>query len=224
MMDTDHANRSLLLVSNIFDAVKLPLIITAGALLGIIRENRLLPWDHDIDLWTLSTSPYADITKVMEQLPEQNFVPWEIYKTPSGKIIHWTFHRGGINICFKILHPTKDEKFMCATGIFWGRRKGVTLILIPRHFVSPPAEIEFLGRRFLAPNPPEKYLETQYGNWKVPVRDTSWLSSRSWEVHLAKECILSPWEDIFRIDMPARIEDLKRRGKYKDSVKDKARQ
>lgn len=214
-MNTNLANKSLLEIREVFDEFKIPLIITAGALLGIIREKRLLPWDHDLDLWTLSTSSYTNIKNAMEKLEKLDFIPWELYKIPSGKIIHWTFHRNDFNIGIKIVHPTKDEKFMCATGIFWGRRKGVTLTLIPRHFVFPPVEIEFLERKFLAPNPPEKYLETQYGNWKVPIKDNSFLAYRNWKVYLAKKCKLSLWEDIIRIDQLARIELLKKQGKEK---------
>lgn len=214
-MDTDLGNKSLLEIRDVFDKFKLPLIVTAGALLGIIRENRLLPWDHDLDLWTLSTASYSNITDAMERLQKQNFMPWELYETATGKIIHWTFRRGDFNVGIKVLHPTKDVQSMCATGIFWGRKKGVTLTVIPSHFVFPPAEIEFLGKTFLVPNPPKKYLEIQYGNWKVPVKDNSFLAYRNWEVHLVKDCPLSPWEDVIRIDMPARIELLREQGKWK---------
>lgn len=185
-MDTNIASKSLLEIREVFDEFKIPLIITAGALLGIVRENRLLPWDHDLDLWTLSTPSYTNVRSAMEKLEKLNFIPWELFKVPSGKIVHWTFHRGDFNIGIKVIHPTKDEKFMCATGIFWGREKGVTLTLIPRHFIYPPAEIEFLRRKFLVPNPPEKYLETQYGNWKVTIKDNSFLVFRNWNVYLAK--------------------------------------
>jgi len=214
-MDTNIANKSLLEIREVFDEFKIPLIITAGALLGIVRENRLLPWDHDLDLWTLPTSSYINIRNAMEKLEKLNFIPWELFKIPSGKIVHWTFHRGDFNIGIKVIHPTKDEKFMCATGIFWGRRKGVTLTLIPKHLISPPAQIKFLDKMFLVPNPPEEYLKIQYGDWKVTIKDNSFLAFRSWDVYLVKDCPLSPWENVIRIDMPARIELLKEQGKWK---------
>ncbi|MEE9465867.1 MAG: LicD family protein, partial [Candidatus Neomarinimicrobiota bacterium] len=37
--------------TGILDRLRIPYGLDAGTLLGIIRENRLLPWDNDIDLY-----------------------------------------------------------------------------------------------------------------------------------------------------------------------------
>jgi len=37
-------------ISTILEQLKIPYVLDNGTLLGIIRENRLLPWDSDMDI------------------------------------------------------------------------------------------------------------------------------------------------------------------------------
>lgn len=118
-----------------------------------------------------------------------------------------------------MLCPSKDPKFVVETGIAMGKRRA-TITLLPTRLFDPLKEIEFLGHKFLVPNPPEEYLVKNYGdNWKMPIKDGSWKQGRKWRIYFAVECKESPWPEIIREDAPARIENLKRRGKYKDSAK-----
>ena len=39
-------------VSRFLEKHNIPYILEAGTLLGVVRENRLLPWDNDIDITT----------------------------------------------------------------------------------------------------------------------------------------------------------------------------
>ena len=53
---------------DILEALKIDYWVTDGTLLGIVRENRILPWDSDVDLgvWKseVSTSEIVNIFKV----------------------------------------------------------------------------------------------------------------------------------------------------------------
>ncbi|PIE81085.1 MAG: lipopolysaccharide cholinephosphotransferase, partial [Candidatus Delongbacteria bacterium] len=44
------AKKMLVDSTNILEENNIKYILEAGTLLGIVRENRLLPWDNDIDI------------------------------------------------------------------------------------------------------------------------------------------------------------------------------
>lgn len=213
-MDIELANRTLLRAKKIFDECGAPLILAQGILLGAVRENRILPWDGDIDLYLLSSVPYDNIIRAIQKIRDSGFGFWESYHIPTGKIIHWSFaaSKNEVAICFKILHPAKNPDFICETGIYLGGRRP-TITLLPARLFFPPAKIQFLGQTFLAPNPPEEFLVGEYNDWKTPVKNGSWMKLRSWPTFFAKECKESPWSDIIRVDEPARVEYLQRGGK-----------
>ena len=53
-------------IINILNKNKIKYWICHGTLLGIIRDNQLIPWDHDIDIavWSETTSR-EEIKKIM---------------------------------------------------------------------------------------------------------------------------------------------------------------
>ena len=58
------ADKMLKKVTGHLEKLGIPYILKAGTLLGIIRENRFLPWDNDIDITI--TLDYKD--KLMKKL------------------------------------------------------------------------------------------------------------------------------------------------------------
>lgn len=209
-MDLERAKIDLLTIKEAFDKFKVPMILAKGVLLGAIRENRILPWDGDIDLFTLASAPYVNVLRTIELIHNLGFEFWETYKTPAGKLIHWSFAptRGNTPVGIKMLCPSKDPKFVVETGIALGKRRA-TITLLPAHLFDPLKEIEFLDHKFLVPNPPEEYLTKNYGgNWRTPIKDGTWKQGRTWRICLAVECKESPWPEIIREDAPARIKFL----------------
>ena len=53
-------------ITKIFSVCQIKYTLTAGTLLGIIRENRLLPWDKDVDLRIFR----EDEKKIMAAIPK----------------------------------------------------------------------------------------------------------------------------------------------------------
>ncbi len=44
-------------ITEIMEANEIPYVLEAGTLLGIVRENRLLPWDNDMDITITESMP-----------------------------------------------------------------------------------------------------------------------------------------------------------------------
>jgi len=213
-MSKERTEKDLLRIKKIFDGFNIPLILGKGILLGVIRENRVLPWDSDIDLFILASNPYESIVKAIDLMNKSGFEFWETYKIPKGKIIHWSFAPtcGNTPACIKMLYPSKDPKFLVETGIALGKRKA-TITLLSTHLFNPPKEITFLGQKFLVPNPPEEYLAKNYGNnWRIPIKNGGWKRGRTWKICFADECEESLWSAIIREDAPARIKYLQIHG------------
>jgi cytidyltransferase-like protein len=67
-MNEENAKRLLYDVLDILDELAIPVCLGSGTLLGAIRENRFMPVDRDIDLWTLAEdfeSREGDIAALM---------------------------------------------------------------------------------------------------------------------------------------------------------------
>lgn len=192
------------------DKYKISFILSHGVLLGVIRENRFLPHDSDIDLFLLPEAGYEKLCQAIAELNKMGYEPWETYKTPDGKIVHWTLNYQEIHISLKSLYLSKSGFFRLETGIGLGKRIP-TIMLLPKELFDPPKEINFIGTTFLAPNPPEKYLELQYGNWKEVIKDRSWVKQKKLKIFFSDQCEESLWEKIIRIDEPARLEYLEKK-------------
>jgi len=51
-VDEEAIIESLKVVKNSFDKYDIEYWLDCGALLGAVRDRKLIPWDHDIDLGT----------------------------------------------------------------------------------------------------------------------------------------------------------------------------
>lgn len=209
----DNTTHDLIEVKEVFDEHSVPLILIQGNLLGVIREKRLLPWDGDIDFYVLSKNAYPNILTAVNGLINRGYEFWEFYYTPEGKIIHWTLNSpNNIHVSLKALHHATDPKYLCETGIrpVEGRHgatgRDPTISLLEAKYFENAEELEFMGKKFLIPSPPEEYLAKEYGDgWRTPVKDNSWMNIRVWHTFFADKCALSPWPAIYRVDAPARI-------------------
>ena len=61
------AKKMLRSVCGILDKNNIPYVLEGGTLLGIVRENRLLPWDNDLDL-TIIEQDMDNVLKLKRQL------------------------------------------------------------------------------------------------------------------------------------------------------------
>lgn len=162
-------------VTQIFEDTGIKYSITAGTLLGIVRENRLLPWDRDMDLRIF----YRDSNKILNSIrkirkagykvriryQEKEDPPLKkgdvrILKVYSRK--RYLFKGDVMMDCF--IATKNDDRYVWSCG---GDRK-YTKKAVPAHFYDNLEKLEFEGKEYFVPVEREKYLEYRYGDWQTP--------------------------------------------------------
>jgi phosphorylcholine metabolism protein LicD len=162
-------------VTTIFEDENIRYSITAGTLLGIVRENRLLPWDRDLDLRVF----YPDREKLIRSIrkirkagyivrlryQEKDDPPLikgdlRIIKIYSRKKV---VLKGDVMMdCF--IATKYDDMYVWSCG---GDRK-YTKKAVPAHFYDNLEKSIFSGKTYYMPIEREKYLKYRYGDWQTP--------------------------------------------------------
>ncbi|OQY38790.1 MAG: hypothetical protein B6226_03135 [Candidatus Cloacimonetes bacterium 4572_65] len=164
-------------VCKIFDEQKIMYILEGGTLLGIIRENRLLPWDNDLDLTTTSPNIPA--------LLKARFAIWKAgyrtrvryYKEDIGP-----FKKGEVRM-MKI----QTRKYFIFKGVtlldifikrevegsyFWTvGAKNAVLKSVPVTYYDNLDRVMFNKYSYSIPQDVHGYLTCRYGDWKTPVKE-----------------------------------------------------
>ncbi len=177
--NTTIALKMLARVTDIFTASGIRYSLTAGTLLGIVRENRLLPWDKDMDLRVFRD----DIEKLKAVLWKIRFAGYmvrvrrqnrddaplvkneiRIIKVYSRKYL---FFKGAVVMdCFVATHDNDSYVWSC------GGERRYTKKAVPAKFYGNLKLLEFAGHKYYAPEDAEGYLTYKYGDWRVP--KTKW--------------------------------------------------
>ena len=170
------AERTLSLLARIFDKRNIDYILEGGTLLGIVRENRLLPWDTDIDI-SVRSDQAKKITKVL-------WVFWLFgYKTRVKKFKKdvGPFKKGDIRIIKiqkHILYLKRyelvdifvkykvDDEYLNIVG-----KKPAIIRNFPAKYLEKHEFVEFNGQKLKAPVDYKEYLGLVYGDWETPVKD-----------------------------------------------------
>jgi len=174
-----HLVRSLKLMQETvkqLDRFHVPYILDGGTLLGIVRENRLLPWDTDMDL-SIHFRNTPELRKAMRRLRFKGYrVVARKFSQDAGP-----FKKGDLRVVkvrnFLIpfikgkavvdIFIRKSEK----TVEMWG--VGETATVFPRlreDFYSTVKTIDFHGYKYSIPEDAEGFLGDRYGDWRKPVK------------------------------------------------------
>ncbi|MCT7481225.1 MULTISPECIES: LicD family protein [Aliarcobacter] len=156
--------------------------IDHGTLLGIIRDEALIPWDTDIDLAVLIEDKEKIETMLKSYL--NNFIHplcktnnWK-YKIEKEEIIvegiketlYTTFQ------IFNYSNFQEDEvalelmfRYKRDSIIYWGFCE--KYLKAPLDITLPTKQIFYKGHPINVPNNTMKYLSNLYGDWKTPIKN-----------------------------------------------------
>jgi len=170
------ANKMLEEVTAILEQENIHYVLEAGTLLGIVRENRLLPWDHDLDV-TIPSDQYSSLLKIRWRFwkkgyrtrirkftrdigPFKKGMP-RILKIQTTKCL---FIKDASLMDIFIKYPVKDE-YQWTVSV-----KKPVLKATPKHFYDERTQILYKGKKYYVPLDYKEYLTYHYGNWRVPVK------------------------------------------------------
>lgn len=149
---TANASRALTDLNQAFDHLGLNVFLVSGTLLGYLREGRIIGWDKDIDVGFFSEQCSTDL--------EAHFRASDTFRV--GRVDLTTdrlrlIHANGVMID---VFPHYMEQ-----GCRWHDGAATRWWNTPFEL----KQIEFLGIPQYIPDPPETYLEENYGGWRTPV-------------------------------------------------------
>jgi lipopolysaccharide cholinephosphotransferase len=177
------AEEIMLKISSLFNEHNIEYHIDHGTLLGLIRDQSILPWDIDIDF----AIPEYEKEHVIQVLDSNLSSYQSSYCTNNNWTYSITNHQmilgseeKDLPMVIQIFNHAKDNlselfaldielKHRYIDKIYWkiGSRRlsSKTSLCFPATFMS------FKDQEVKIPNKTELYLKTLYGNWKKPVKE-----------------------------------------------------
>ena len=156
-MDLAVAEKNLKEVKWILGQLDVVFLLYSGTCLGATRDNAFIPWDDDIDMVSVIGVNGLTEEKVAAALAALRDNGYFIGEIDGAHALSMSMMKDYVRIgwdCARII----DDAIYAYPGV-----------RIPADMVIQPKEIEFLGEKFLVPNPPEEYLRLKYGaEWMVP--------------------------------------------------------
>ena len=165
-------------VTDLFDKLGIEYVLDFGTLLGIVRENRLLPWDTDLDI----SIAEKDLGKLRANKKKLWLLGYRTRIRYFEKDVG-PFKSGELRI---IKVQTRKFGFLRDKGIldvfvmreidgeytYVVKKDGVFAIKsVPAKYHENKTQIEFDNKMYSVPAEYEKYLEYVYGDWRTPVKD-----------------------------------------------------
>ena len=172
----------LRIVKKVFDELGIPLFLVDGTCISAIRDNDLNLTDIDLGVLGEYENRCDEIrksilnygAKVLVWTKPQVGAENELWIREQSKFQGTYYHYTSINkklfISFVIDGVWVDILFYYRYGNYvWRMQNPRMLAVYSGELFNSFKEIDFFGMKMLVPNPPEKYLEEQYGNWRTPI-------------------------------------------------------
>ncbi len=179
----ETAKKVLRDVTNILEENEIPYILDYGTLLGVVRENRLLPWDTDLDIsitsdylekflkirWKLWLAGYRTRIRVFKE----DIGP---FKKGTVRMIKIQTRRFFIFRKLRLMDVFVKRKLNDEYGYIVGVNPAV-FKSVPVKFHDKRTTLAFDGKKYFVPTEYKEYLAYVYGDWKTPVKKWSFLTS-----------------------------------------------
>ena len=170
-------------LSFIFDRIKhLEAFIFFGTLLGFTRENNVIEYDDDIDIY-VNAKQFRQLLIILEnsdfkirKRPEYRW--YQLNKTPL--IIQANRILEGVETYVDFyLYDDSDPKFIMERWNFKGNWKDeTTLLKTPKELIFPIHTATMQGIEILVPSRPTELCQFLYGDsWQIPMKkETEYMS------------------------------------------------
>ncbi len=158
-MDMGAAESLLLEAKQIMDEQGVVFFLRQGTCLGAVRDGAFIPWDDDLDIGSIHG---------LHGFRRESVEPVAAAFRNHG--FHVRISTAGRDTWLGLMKQNIRIDWFCYTV----RRESIVHfpgVAIPIRLFKELKEIDFLGEKFLVPNPPEEYLRFKYGpNWMTPKR------------------------------------------------------
>ena len=156
-MDPIAAAERLIDIKRILDQLGAVFFIASGTSLGAVRDGQFIEWDDEMDMGSVIGLNGLDEKTINRGIAAFEDNGYYVHVDRSSRHIGVHVVKGSIRADWTCHRIVGDSVF---------QYPGVRT---PLELFTQLKEIDFIGEKFLVPNPPEKYLETKYGsNWATP--------------------------------------------------------
>ena len=156
-MDPIAAAERLIDIKRILDQLGAVFFIASGTCLGAVRDGQFIEWDDEMDMGSVIGLNGLDEKTINRGIAAFEDNGYYVHVDRSSRHIGVHVVKGSIRADWTCHRIVGDSVF---------QYPGVRT---PLELYTQLKEIDFIGEKFLVPNPPEKYLETKYGsNWATP--------------------------------------------------------
>lgn len=163
----------------ILEEADIPYNLDAGTLLGIVRENRLLPWDTDLDI--AIPSNYGErLIELRKKINRAGYLTRLRYsRITCGPVPAKSFRL--MRVYTRRFFFFKKEKLMDlfikykdGDSYYWVVRSDEPILqsCAAKH-LDERMKKEFNGREYFIPKDYDGYLTRHYGDWRTPKKDYS---------------------------------------------------
>ncbi len=148
-------------ISQCFKELKIHHIISDGALLGFIRDNKLIEWDWDAEISMRYTDYKDNLLEIIKKLDSlqlgEVLIRNNSVENPKTEVV-----REGFKYTIQAFHYSKNKKMIY--------RK---MYKYPAKFLDETKIYRIQNYYFPIPKDSQELIELEYGeNWKIPLETT----------------------------------------------------